>query len=535
MKKSNFIEGAIIASIAIILTKIIGVLYVIPFYSIIGEKGGALYGYAYNIYNVFLIISTAGIPLAISKITSEYNTLKMNKEKTYLFSIANKFIVIFSLISFAICFFGAGFLAKIILGDITGGNTVEDVKFVIRCVSFALLIVPALSIIRGYLQGHKYIAASSISQVIEQFVRVAVILGGSILVLKVFKLSITTAVGVSVFGACIGALFGYFYLLRKMKNLDKYDDNNGLTKSEKKKVIKKILSYSLPFIVIAISGSIYNSTDMILLIRGLNNIGMNATDIETISSVFTTWGNKMVSIVTAIGTGIIISLIPSIVSAYVKKDIEEVNRNFNKALQILFFVILPLSIFVSIFAKEIWTIFYGNSYFGPIIMQYLFIVAFFDASFTMTCSTLQALNKKKLIYLSVFLGLVVNAILDIPLIYLFHNLGLPPYYGAITATLIGYSLSLIVVLYSLSKHDGLTYKNTFKKLPMQYLKMLIIVGCCLIVRYYISGITSRLLLIIIIGIVGVLSVIFYYFLNRKNMDDLLGKNLFKRLFKKNEK
>ena len=320
MKKSNFVEGAVIASIAIILTKIIGVLYVIPFYSIIGEQGGALYGYAYNIYNVFLIMSTAGIPLAISKITSEYNTLNKMKEKTYLFYVTNRFIKIFSLVSFLICFLGAEFLAKIIIGDITGGNTIGDVTFVIRCVSFALLVVPTLSITRGYLQGHKFIAASSLSQVFEQLIRVAVILGGSLLTLKVFNLSITTAVGVAVFGACLGALTGYFYLLSKSRKLEKYDINDGLTKNEKKEIIKKIISYVLPFVLITISGSIYNSTDMILLIRGLNNVGMKASEIENISSIFTTWGNKMVSIVTAIGTGIIISLIPSLVSAYVKKD-----------------------------------------------------------------------------------------------------------------------------------------------------------------------------------------------------------------------
>ena len=66
MKKNGFMEGAIIATIAIIISKVLGVLYVIPFYKIIGEQGGALYGYAYNIYNIFLIISSAGIPLAIS-------------------------------------------------------------------------------------------------------------------------------------------------------------------------------------------------------------------------------------------------------------------------------------------------------------------------------------------------------------------------------------------------------------------------------------------------------------------------------------
>ena len=76
LKKSGFIEGAFIATTCIIITKIIGVLYVIPFYNIIGEQGGTLYGYAYNIYNIFLIISSAGIPLAISKLTSEIKSLK---------------------------------------------------------------------------------------------------------------------------------------------------------------------------------------------------------------------------------------------------------------------------------------------------------------------------------------------------------------------------------------------------------------------------------------------------------------------------
>ena len=68
MKKNTFVEGTFIATFAIIITKILGVLYVIPFYKIIGEQGGDLYSYAYNVYNLFLNISTAGIPIAVSKI-----------------------------------------------------------------------------------------------------------------------------------------------------------------------------------------------------------------------------------------------------------------------------------------------------------------------------------------------------------------------------------------------------------------------------------------------------------------------------------
>ena len=201
MKKNEFIEGALIATIAIIISKILGVLYVIPFYKIIGENGGSLYGYAYNIYNFFLIISSAGIPLAISKITSEYNTLNKNKEKTYMFKYAKKIIFIFSIICFLICFLGSTMIANSIVGNLEGGNTVSDVSFVIKCVSFAILIVPILSISRGYLQGHRYITAPSIGQVIEQLVRVIVIVLGSFLALKIFNLTVVQAVGIAVFGA----------------------------------------------------------------------------------------------------------------------------------------------------------------------------------------------------------------------------------------------------------------------------------------------------------------------------------------------
>ena len=75
MKKDSFLKGTLVASIAIIITKILGVLYVIPFYKIIGEEGGVLYSYAYNIYNLFLNISTAGIPIA----TSKHNKSHQNK------------------------------------------------------------------------------------------------------------------------------------------------------------------------------------------------------------------------------------------------------------------------------------------------------------------------------------------------------------------------------------------------------------------------------------------------------------------------
>ena len=171
-KKNSFMQGAFIATFGIILCKIIGILYVIPFYAIIGEQGGALYGYAYNIYSIFLGISTAGIPLAMSKLISEYNALGYVKTKERAFRLGQKVLNVMGIITFLLLMFFAKPLATLIIGNTLGGNSIEDVEFVIRVISVAILVVPIMSVYRGYIQGHKIITPTSISQVLEQLIRV---------------------------------------------------------------------------------------------------------------------------------------------------------------------------------------------------------------------------------------------------------------------------------------------------------------------------------------------------------------------------
>ena len=217
MKKNTFIEGAFIATIGIIIVKVIGLLYVIPFNAIIGERGGALYGYAYNIYQLFLAVSSAGFPFAISKLTSEYLAKNNTEYVRRTYDVAIKLILIISIIVFLVLFIFAPEIAKLIIGKTTGGNTYQDIAMVIRCVSFAILIVPFLSVTKGFLQGNKYIGPTSVSQVIEQVVRVAIILIGSYIIVKIFKMNTNIAVNLAVSGAFFGGLCGYLYLRFKIK------------------------------------------------------------------------------------------------------------------------------------------------------------------------------------------------------------------------------------------------------------------------------------------------------------------------------
>ena len=80
----------IIATFFIVIIKVLGMLYVVPFYSIVGSRGAALYSYAYNLYLIFLSISSAGIPNAISKIISEYDTLGYIEAKTRAYNLSKK-------------------------------------------------------------------------------------------------------------------------------------------------------------------------------------------------------------------------------------------------------------------------------------------------------------------------------------------------------------------------------------------------------------------------------------------------------------
>ncbi len=345
MKKNSFIEGTIIATLAIVLIKVLGMIYVIPFYRIVGSDGGALYSYGYNIYLIFLSISSAGIPNAMSKVVSEYNALDLKEYKVRACFIAKRIIGIISVIAFFVLFIFAEEIGKFIIQDLKGNNTYQDIAFVIRCVAPAILAIPLLSIDKGYLQGHNYIKPSSVSELIEQIVRIFVILCGSYLCLKVFNGTLSLAIGIAMSGAFFGGIAAYIYL-KIVRNKNKaelgFTKSNRNVKISNKEIIKKIITYAVPFVILSIVLHIYNFTDQLLILRTLEKMNYSASDVEFIASSISTWAPKICAIVTAIATGITTSLIPTIVNAYTRRDKKEVNKNVNKALSLVFSASLPL-------------------------------------------------------------------------------------------------------------------------------------------------------------------------------------------------
>ena len=541
LKQNSFLNGAFIATMGIVGSKVLGILYVIPFYAIIGGQGGALYGYAYTIYNLFQSLSCAGIPYAISKIISEYQTLGYYNAKERAFKLGRKIVVILGIVIFLILFIFAPNIAEAIIGDLEGGNSLEDVTMVVRVISTAILIVPSLSIYRGYLEGHKFITPPSISQVLEQLVRVIIIVLGSYLAINVFNLSLQTGVGIAVFGATAGAIFAYFYLLDKVRKNKKQLKAKPLKVDEPliktKEILIKIFWYSLPFIMIDIFKSCYDFIDMTTLVKTLaNDVGYTTLQAENIMSVISTWGNKINMIIVAISTGIIISLIPNLTSSSVKGDKKDVHHKINQTLQVLLFISVPMTLGLSFLSEPVWEVFYGNnSEYGAVILKYFVFVGLIISTYTSLVSIVQVLKYYKEVFISLVVGVVLKLVLNVPLINLFNNLGLVPVYGSITATILGYVVGIILCLIFLRRKCGVSYMPTLKLLGKILIADIAMIVVLLLVKLVIPIYTSsRLLNVPIIVIYSVIGAATYFFIAHKFklIDEIFGSELVNKIMSK---
>lgn len=540
MKKNSFIEGALISTIGIVLCKILGLLYVIPFRAIVGVEGSVLYGYAYTIYSVFAGLSSNGIPSAMSKTVSEYNTLGYYNSQERAYKIGKYIINGIGIVSFLILFIFAPQMAHLIIGDIEGGSNLSDIVMVIRVISTSLVFIPLLSISKGYVQGHRMMKVPAIANVIEQLVRVIVIIAGSFLTLKVFNLSITTAVGVSVFGATIGALVAYLYVLDKIrKNKEALKRNEKMTRAEakitNKEIFKKIVLYALPFILIEFIRSIYNTVDTFTVVKTLVSVGYNIKDAENILSIITTWGSKLNMIVLSITMGLTISLIPNVVSSATLKKYDEVSQKINQALKIILFVALPMTLGLWFLSDSVWTIFYGYDQLSANVFKVYILQAIIMSFYYILVDANQALSNTKVALGTLIVTFILKLIFNTPVMMLFNYLKFPAYIGAIITTILAQALAIIFLLLNLKKKYKVNYKDTFiTGIKIMVLNLIMVVSL-FIVKLVIGEFPhTRLYSLLEIIIYGLIGIFVYGFIAYKEhlFEDVFGKELLKK-FKKN--
>ena len=537
MKKGNFVKGAFITTIGIVIAKILGIIYVVPFHELIGDEGGALYGYAYTIYTLFMSLASAGVPLAISKLVSEYQTEGYYNAKKRVFKIGKKISLLLGFICFIIIALTAPLLAKAVLGNVTGGSSVEDVTYVIRVIAIAILIVPTLSIYRGYFEGHRLFSPPSISQVIEQIIRVLVIILGSYLSLKVFKLNLTTSVGIALFGASIGAVMSYIYLVDKyLRNRRLFNEKIRKVNEPKisdKVIFKKICYYAIPFILIDIFKALYNYVDMVTVVKNLVNFAnFKAVDAEVIYSMLSTWSNKFNMIILAVSTGVVVSLIPNLTESIVKKDHKEIEKKINQALGVLLFLTIPMTLGISFLAKPIWVLFYGNSTYGPSVLSFYIFVGLFISLFTSLVTIIQIFKDYKIVIISLLTGVILKILFNKYLLVSFYKLNFPAYYGVITASIIGYLVSSIICLIVLRKKYNISFEVVLKNFIDIMCGSLLMVIVLILCKFFIPmSFGRRIFNIFVILIYAVIGMITYFMYGHfsKLTNKIFGRDILKIL------
>ena len=158
-KQNTMFGGVAVLAVGIAIVKLIGALFKIPLFNVLGESGATDFNNAYAIYSVLLTISTAGLPVALSKTVSEANTLGRHNQKQKVFRVALTAFLTMGLVSFAVMWFGADRLAQLMNNSHSAPG--------IMALAPAVVCVGCLSAFRGYAQGHMNMAPTAVSQIME--------------------------------------------------------------------------------------------------------------------------------------------------------------------------------------------------------------------------------------------------------------------------------------------------------------------------------------------------------------------------------
>lgn len=524
------VRGTFLLTASILITKILGILYLIPFYAIIGdEKNLAPFTYAYQPYTIMITIATAGVPLAAAKYVSKYNALGAYKVSQKLYRSSFVVMSITGLIGFLLLFFLSPTIAQLTLankGDIEGGWKVEDITNVIRTISFVVLFIPLLATWRGIFQGFNSMGPTAVSEVTEQIARIAFILGGSYIVLYVMDGSVLVANQVATFAAGIGAIVALLTLLYywiKRRHLIKAEvaqDTSDLDVSYVK-IYKEIIKYSIPFVIVSLCFPIINLIDQFTHNTGLAIGGVNSSLHDVYFTMLSMTTNKIVMIPTSLAAGFAVSLVPFITNTYNSGRIDEMHIQIRKSLGVLLYLTVPASFGIMVLAQPLYNVFYSYSPMGTEILFWYAPVSILIALLSVTASMLQGIDKQALTVWIVIGALVVKAIINLPLIIAFDTL------GAVLGTAISLFIAVALNCFVLWKHANykfnVTIQHTLRILFFTIIMMLFVELSYFIVSLIIDP-TSKLgaLIVLIIGALVGMVVYGYLTMRSRLADEFFG-------------
>ncbi|HLU22453.1 MAG TPA: polysaccharide biosynthesis protein [Bacillaceae bacterium] len=525
---SKLIRGTFILTLGTILSKVLGLFYVIPFYAIIGGSSHmALYNFGYVPYTIFISIATAGVPLAVSKYIAKYNALGEYAVGRKLFKSGMVVMFATGILSFALMYGLAPLFAKISLNGVDD-YSIDEVATVIRAVSFALIIIPIMSLIRGFFQGHQSMGPSAVSTVVEQIARIVFLLAGAFIVLYVLNGTIVTAMSVATFAAFIGGIASLIVLLwywkKRKPGLDELlQHNKGTLDVSLPSMYKEIIMYAFPFILVGIANPLYQFIDQTTFTKAMALVGNSARALDELGILNVTT-HKLVIIPVSLATAFALTIVPLVTESFVNGERRVMFRQLDQTLQILLFITLPAALGLAILADPFYTVFYEHDIRGAEILKTYAPVAILFALFSVTAAILQGINEQRYTILSLLCGILTKLALNIPFIKAFGT------EGAVYATALGYGISIVINLFVIKMFAQYPFKIVFRRsLLIVIFNLMMIIPVYFVYQFLneVMNSESKFQSLLIIAICAAIGGLIYGYLSLKSglADRLFGERL----------
>ena len=440
LKKDSLFKGTAILSLSLILTKILGAVYLIPFYQIIGgEEQMALFNYGYSYYATILEISGAGTPLAIAKLVAKYNALGAYSVSRRIYKLGSWLLVVMGIVGFCILFFGSGYISDQILISNQQKFTPQDGALVLKSLSFGIPLVLVSAGIRGLFQGHEIMLPSALSQFIEQVARIAFMLGATYFIMRVLGYGVVEGNVSATFAAAVGAVFS---LIKNRRSLDfNIEEDEVQLDISTSALVKEFFSVSIPFIFIVGLFPILNIIDQHNFIHGMTKIGK--ADIVDGRFSALQLVNKVVMIAVAIAPAFSSTFLPSITRLFAQGDRITVSSQINKVILSLMMIVLPALVGMYVLADPIYSAFYSRSLENADLLRFYLPLAILYSIYSLTSIIMQAVNKQLLNLVAIIVGLVVKYVTITPFVMNFETNGV--ILSSITTYLVMILINLVII------------------------------------------------------------------------------------------
>lgn len=444
----NMMKGAFLLSIASFIAKILSAVYRVPFQNMVGNTGFYVYQQIYPLYGIGMTFALSGFPVFFSKTIAEATTKIERKKLIY------QSIVILSFFGTSIFALLYGFSSEIaqMMGD-------ELLAPLIRSVSWMFLFMPILATLRGYFQGIYRMEPTAISQVIEQLVRVGVILLFAYWYTQgIFDLYEMGA------GAMSGAIWGagsasLILLIAFFKNKPEKNINHDFVKSQKihhswKNLIKRYATEGLTICLLTSILVLFQLVDSFTLYKNLVENGVAEEVAKSLKGIYDR-GQPLVQLGMVVGTGFSASFIPLMSRAYANNRESEFKRAAQSLIRMTaIFSVASVAGLLAIL-PQVNDMLFGDQNGSAVLSVYSISIAV--ASVMMAYhSILQSLNKYRVTLLALAMGLVVKVLMNLLFVRLWGTM------GASIATLLGLSIMVFFLGSQMpSPLKGVWRKDTF--------------------------------------------------------------------------